>query len=180
MSVVAWDGYTLAVDRQGENAGHIFPVSKSRRLANGEIVAWTGGHAQGLLLAQWYEDGADPAKWPAFQSDKDSWTRLIVAKPTGIAVYEQYPVPMIQEGLQRAYGAGRDFALGALAMGADARRAVEIASELSDSCGMGVDVYEIIPRLSTPKRKQDGFVERILAETEGYVHEPTGESISAS
>lgn len=39
-----------------------------------------------------------------------------------------------------AIGSGRGEALGAMAMGADARRAVEIASRLNVGCGLGVDV----------------------------------------
>jgi hypothetical protein len=36
-------------------------------------------------------------------------------------------------------GAGRDAAMGALRMGADAKTAVEVANELCTACGLGVD-----------------------------------------
>lgn len=37
----------------------------------------------------------------------------------------------------------RDYAYGALAMGADAVRAVEVACEYDNGCGMGIDVLTI-------------------------------------
>jgi hypothetical protein len=40
-----------------------------------------------------------------------------------------------------AWGIGCDFALGAMAMGADAVQAVEITNKFSIHCGMGVDSY---------------------------------------
>lgn len=143
MSVVAWDGRTLAADKQATSSSKIAVVTKIRRLTSGEVVAWTGSADCGLLMAKWYEDGADPEKWPDFQKDKDAWTRLIVASSTGAKFYEQRLVAIPVEDKFMAWGAGQDFALGAMAMGADARRAVEVAIRYSDSCGCGVDSFEV-------------------------------------
>lgn len=142
MSIVAWDGKTLAADRQGTHYGLRRTIPKSKRLPNGDIVAWTGEAAQGLILSDWHVDGADPEKWPKFQ-ETDDWCRLIVITKQGVIEYEQYPAPMRFEGAYMAWGAGRDFALGALAMGATAKEAVEVACRFNNSCGMGVDVYEL-------------------------------------
>jgi ATP-dependent protease HslVU (ClpYQ) peptidase subunit len=39
-----------------------------------------------------------------------------------------------------AIGSGADYAMGAMAVGADAKRAVEVTSDLYCRCGLGVDV----------------------------------------
>lgn len=143
MSIVCWDGKTLVTDRQATVAGHKFAVTKSKQLSDGTILAWTGEHGKGLILAQWYEAGAKAEKWPEFQNEND-WCRLIVVTPNGeVFDYEQQPVAMKVEEPVFAFGAGRDFALGALAMGATAREAVEIVCRLSDSCGCGIDEYHV-------------------------------------
>jgi ATP-dependent protease HslVU (ClpYQ) peptidase subunit len=65
---------------------------------------------------------------------------LIVVPPKGKPFYfEQLPFKQIIEEKFAAWGSGRDFALGALAKGADAIEAVRIASRFCTSCGMGID-----------------------------------------
>lgn len=142
MSVIAWDGKTLAVDRQLTCADIRLTGTKCRKLANGEVVAWTGGIEYGMILARWYEQGADPLKWPAFQRT-DEWSRLIVCQPSQVVEFEKEPEPQLVEEPFCAWGSGRDFAMGAMAMGATARRAVEVACRFNIHCGMGVDVFPI-------------------------------------
>lgn len=142
MSVVAWDGRTLAADKQSVAASKLSTCTKIRKIKNGEVLAWTGDMDKGLLLAKWYEDGANPEQWPEFQKDKERWCRLIVAFRGNVKIYEQQPVSMRFEDAFSAWGAGQDFAIGAMAMGADAKKAVEITNEFSESCGKGVDAYE--------------------------------------
>ena len=140
MSVIVWDGKTLAADRQGTTGGMRTTSTKIKKLSCGAIVAWSGAAENGLELAQWWEDGADPGKWPAYQS-ADDWTRLIVAQKGQAVVYEKRPVPQVVEDPFGAWGCGRDFAVGALAMGADARAAVKVACQFATGCGMGVDSF---------------------------------------
>lgn len=145
MSVIAWDGKTLAVDKQATCSAMPSTVSKARRLPNGEIVAWTGDQEQGLVLADWYETGAHVSNWPEFQKDREHWARLVVAGPSGIRFYEQFPVEQVENDPFQAFGSGRDYAMGALAMGATAEQAVLVASRFNIHCGMGVDVFHVLP-----------------------------------
>ena len=143
MSVVVWDGRTLAADRQMVCAGLRTAVSKIRRLDDGTLLGFTGNHDVGLLLVRWYENGAKREEWPHVQSGKH-WTRLIVVQPGGVVgFYERQPE--FQPSLEpfTAWGAGRDFAIGAMAMGADARKAVEITNRFSVDCGLGVEAYDL-------------------------------------
>jgi hypothetical protein len=146
MSIVVWDGKTLAADMQATCADARFKVSKMRRLDDGTVLAWAGHQDGGLAMARWYETGADPNKLPPCQ--KDEWTRLIVVQPGGkVVFYEQFGYPIEVLDCPAAWGSGRDFALGALAMGADARRAVEIACQFNINCGMGVEAIDVAPSL---------------------------------
>lgn len=139
MTVIAWDGRTLAADRQATNCSMKFAVTKLTRFKDGSVAAATGSAAAGNIMRQWYEDGADLTKYPECQKG-DDWARLIVAKPDGIVwYYENLPAAIKSEQTPAAWGSGRDFAIGAMLAGADAARAVEITNMVSTDCGLGVD-----------------------------------------
>ena len=144
MTVIAWDGKTLAADRQMTWADMRSTVNKLRQLPNGEVLAVTGDSARAVAVLRWYEEGADPEKWPKCQTETD-YARLIVARHGGRLVYFDW-LPMEQQIIDpfMAFGAGRDFAMGALAMGADAKKAVGIACRFSVGCGLGIDSFEIL------------------------------------
>jgi hypothetical protein len=138
VSIVAWDGKVLAADKQATNSGMKILSTKLWNLTNGITLAVAGGLPSGLAMKEWFVAGADPAKWPASQGT-DDWARLIVFDGVGLHTYEQICVPIRAMGDFEAWGSGRDFAMGAMAMGATAEKAVEIASSFSVDCGMGID-----------------------------------------
>lgn len=140
MTVIAWDGKMLAADKRAVCYGVCFTTTKVRRIASGELLAWTGSQDAGELLAKWYADGQDPGKWPDVQKDKDDWCRLIVVGEDGARFFERQPVAMKVEDKFSAWGSGRDFALTAMHLGKNAREAVEIACLFENGCGNGVDV----------------------------------------
>ncbi|BDU76277.1 hypothetical protein [Mesoterricola sediminis] len=142
MTVIAWDGKTLAVDRMGTNGDKKFPAKKCRKTQNGDIIAWSGTLEVGITLADWWEAGRDPKTWPEAQKGED-WTRLVILMGGQVYTMEQLPVLQPVESPFHAWGSGSEFAMGAMAMGADARKAVEIASQLCPSCGFGVDAYDV-------------------------------------
>ncbi len=152
MSTVAWDGKTLAADRQATNQGTMRPATKIRKLESGEVMAITGNYGAGLIMMKWYEDGADLAKYPAFQADKEEWCRLIVARPDGTVLeYERQPIGMVFPDTRKAWGSGMDFALGALCHGANAIEAILIASGLDESTGIGVDSFQVVHHAVAPR-----------------------------
>lgn len=142
MSIVTYDKTTIAADRQATCSDMRRQTTKLVRGSDPRIVfAWTGTESLGRILMAWYEAGQDPAKWPAGQATSD-WTRMLVARKGFVEEYEQFPSPTIHRGFA-AWGSGRDFAMGALAMGASARHAVVIASRYNIHCGMGVTVKRL-------------------------------------
>jgi len=143
MTVIAWDGKTLAADRQGTSGNLIRKVTKIDRMGN-NLVAFAGDLVYGHMLMHWMRGGGEPADWPK-QPGEENWCALTVVTRVCILHYCGVHIPAVFPlGVHFADGVGRDFALGAMAAGADARRAVEIASELDTSCGGGVDAYELL------------------------------------
>ena len=154
MSVIAWDGKTLAADKRSVCSGIAATTTKIRRIVHdgcttgsgtSEVLAWTGDQDAGEMLAKWYSDGADPEKWPEFPKDKDMWCRLIVADGNGARFYERMPIAVRVEDAFMAWGSGRDFALAAMYLGKSAREAVKIACVFDTGCGNGIDAFELTP-----------------------------------
>lgn len=67
----------------------------------------------------------------------------MVVSRAGVVYYERQPFSLTIEMPHHAIGIGRECAIGAMAMGASAYRAVEIASGLIDGCGGGIDTLTL-------------------------------------
>lgn len=140
MTIVVWDGSTLAVDRGVTDGFTMWEQDKAWKV--GDIVITGAGHmAQVVAMRDWYARGANPDDFPHTQRVGDSWCELIVVSKAGLIRYERTHIPFEHGHNKCAFGSGKDFAYGALAMGATAEQAVSIANHFSIHCGMGVDVY---------------------------------------
>lgn len=111
-------------------------------MSDGCVAAISGDAAGGYILFDWYEAGADMKAMPESQKGED-WAHLIVAGPEGCRFMFREPVWIAVEGPYMAWGCGLEAAMAAMEMGADAKRAVEVASKLCGGCGLGVDVFEV-------------------------------------
>lgn len=139
MTVIAFDGKTLAADKR---CGTSYPraVTKIRRTKAGELIGVTGWIDRGIWLMDWYENCGDPKQLPDWQKNPDAGCELIVVKPDGsVWIIGEFGLPWQVESPTHAIGSGRDFAAAAMHLGFDAVRAVEIACELSATCGNGID-----------------------------------------
>lgn len=143
MTVIAWDGKTLAADKQ---MGTDFPrmVTKIRRTKAGELLGASGWMGQSVVLMDWWEAGADPATFSAEQKDDAKSSTLLIIKPDGsIWSLCGTPKPYRIEEDFHSIGSGRDFAAAAMFMGRSAEQAVKVAIALCGSCGGGVDILEL-------------------------------------
>ena len=140
MTIIVWDGKTLAADKQATNSGLKRAVTKIYNI-NGNLVGFSGDWDYAQSMKQWLQDGAYPDKFPKHQEDDNKWVGVLLVTPDKkVYKYERSSTPMdFTEGGCMCIGSGRDFAFGALAMGADAKKAVEIACLYEASCGMGID-----------------------------------------
>jgi hypothetical protein len=146
MTVIAWDGEYLAVDRQASYGSVRYTTTKAKQLDhNGPVLAYCGNQSAGEALMAWYENGRKVEEWPACQST-DHDAILVVVKVTGeVEFYERTPHPLKVMDSCKAWGSGADLALGAMLMHASARLAVNICCDRLDSCGMGIDVFGPFP-----------------------------------
>lgn len=159
MTVIAWDGKSLAGDKRAVvGGGLIRTTTKIFSVLHGLALAGYAGDADaGEEMLAWFEDGYQPAKFPASQRDRDNWSGLLVVWGDGrIWKFERSPYPIKFPPQHFAIGSGRDFALMAMHLGKTAREAVKLASIFDSGCGNGVDELahppqELGPIVCTPK-----------------------------
>jgi hypothetical protein len=141
MTVIAWDGMCLAADKQMTLNGMKVRVTKIHLAADGAAIGACGDSDSCAALIDWYHQGKDPVKWPACQSNKNTWATLIVKKlGSQLHCYFQTPVPINIDEPFMAWGEDAPYAMAAMDCGGTAEEAVKIASIYSTSCGCGVDV----------------------------------------
>lgn len=144
MTVIAWDGKCLAADKQATEGGLRHITTKIKRIDKGKfkgyLVAGAGVTSQANHMMAWFECGAEPDAFPKYQETEELSAQLLVITPDkDILRFDINPIPSVFHDEQYAMGSGRDVAIGAMAMGANAIEAVEVASELCSGCGMGID-----------------------------------------
>lgn len=144
MTVIAWDGVTLAADKRALDNSVVRTTTKIRRATNGALVGTTGSCARGRELFAWYDAGGVPKDFPPSEREHDKCASMVVIEtkerggPT-INFYDGGPYPVVFEDRIYAMGSGRDYAQTMMHLGHTARRAVEVACELDPGCGNGVD-----------------------------------------
>lgn len=137
MTVIAWDGNTLAADRMCNSNGLATEMEKLKTLSDGRLVAVWGTAVYFHSLIEWLEAGALPLNFPRMPDE--GWAGLVEVKPDRVNYYENNPHPLTVTGEFMAWGYGREFAIGAMAAGADAVAAVNIASRHCVYCGNGIN-----------------------------------------
>lgn len=139
MTVIAWDGKTLAADKRACIGSMIRTTTKIFKVRDC-LVGYSGDATFGEQVLAWFMDGENPKEFPAQNRDKDDWAGLLVIRADGaIHKYERTPHPIKFEDEKFAFGSGRDFALAAMYCGKTAKEAVELTIELDNGCGNGVD-----------------------------------------
>lgn len=143
MTVIAFDGKTLAADKLATMGGGIGrAVTKIARHGDA-LLAITGSWDVGAEMREWWRAGADPVAFPV--KAREDLATLIVFHAGRILVYASGPFPMEMVAQQCAFGSGRDYAEAAMYLGKSAREAVEVACVFQTDCGLGVDVLEVAP-----------------------------------
>lgn len=135
MSVVAFDGKTMAADRQGTLGDS--PVQVEKIFERAEWRYGCVGNAQDAILFQeWVESGQHERDKPDLED-----VCVLAAHPAlGLYVMTERLVPVPIHEQKWAIGSGGEFARGAMAAGANAVKAVRIACDLCLSCGLGISV----------------------------------------
>ena len=145
MTVIAFDGKTVAADKQSTNCGNPSKVTKIFHVPGG-IVAFSGSGVHAVELLPWFKDSRNPETFPKSRSNDadDAAGAMFIDRARRIYLYTAYsPYPELIEMPIYARGSGRDYALAVLSLGYDAVKAVEVACNLDVFCGMGIDALSI-------------------------------------
>lgn len=143
MTTIAWDGKTLAADKQSTSYGMPRTVTKIHRI-RGELFALSGGGVHCHALLEWFKGERKPESWPK-QPDDDNCGCVIQITKDGIFAWSGSGLPHSEplEDKFMAFGSGRDFAMAAMHLGSDAKSAIEIACIYDINSGMGIDTLEL-------------------------------------
>jgi ATP-dependent protease HslVU (ClpYQ) peptidase subunit len=138
MTTIAYRDGVLAADSQCQAGGRI--LGETRKITRIDkvdkpemLVAVAGNLDKCQVFKQWCETGypRNPPNLKEISENEDFGAFVIINTEPTIIVYEYETncvgVPIRAEF--RALGTGADFAIGAMAMGASARKAVEIATK---------------------------------------------------
>jgi hypothetical protein len=141
VTTVAWKAGEIAADRQADGW---LSVGKLFRLKDGSVIGGAGFYDEIVEVVAWINAGAKPEEKPALP-DRPDGSDFIIACPDGKAYWLTSPFLRRVELLDPfiAIGTGAKIALGAMAAGASARRAVEIACKYDESTGKGVNSIKV-------------------------------------
>jgi ATP-dependent protease HslVU (ClpYQ) peptidase subunit len=141
VTTVAWDGGTPAFDSQTTCGNHRdLNVTKAVR-HRGVIAAVAGTSALGLKFLDWFRSGMQGDPPEAGSGDDDSYWGLIVTKDRLLIWNSAGWLAGVNEPY--TLGSGGTYALGAMASGADARTAVEIAARYDVNTGGKITVLSL-------------------------------------
>ena len=143
MTVIAWDGKTLAADKLCSDEWVKRYVTKIRRVRGGDGLAGASGDADHCReLLAWYENGG---QFPEHLRGELRATLLVVGRDGKACLYQRGPHQITLEPGRQAIGSGGDAALAAMFCGKTSAEAVEIAALVCRGVGGGVDTLEFEP-----------------------------------
>jgi 20S proteasome alpha/beta subunit len=144
MTIICWDGKTLAADKRGSDGGCPRTITKIRRTRGGHLMGCSGSANRDAEIMAWYENGADPKGYPDSERDEQKCSVLLVIQPGPIVKYfNGTPYPVVFEDKYVCIGSGRDYAQAALHLGHSAVEAVGVAIALDINCGNGIDALTL-------------------------------------
>ncbi len=145
MTVIVWDGSTLATDSAASDEVVQWKSTKAWYHGEGDdrlILSGTGPLASIVAMREWFKEGYADSEFPIIQVTHPCHF-IVISPHVGLYRYEQSHTPIEHGRDSCAFGEGREFAYGALFMGANAAQAVAAANEYSPHCGLGVEEYRL-------------------------------------
>lgn len=144
MTVIAWDGKTLAADKMMRSGETAQLTTKIERYGVW-LLGFTGNASVGREMVHWFRNGAEPDRYPASNRKLDEGASLIAVNTETREVwkYESSPAPIKFDSRCCAFGSGDVAALVAMACGKTAREAVMLASQFVVSVGGGIDAIDL-------------------------------------
>lgn len=139
LTVIAWDGKTLAGDRMRQVYFTPTPARKvwRARAKDGRrfLVGAAGEIVDCVAFVRWLKKGTDELK-----PTPTDFIGLVIDDKRQIWMVDQKLVYFRIREKFWSIGSGADYAIAAMACGRSAADAVRIASRFDSRCGLGVDV----------------------------------------
>lgn len=153
MTAIATDGKTIAADSM-MTFGRERCINPIEKIAvEGQMIFATAGVPIKDALIDWFTSGSRPHCAP--RSTEELWYMLVIDPKQMLFLSSQVPYPVPVEA-PFAFGAGGEYAMGAMLNGASPKEAVEIAIKASTACGGPVQVIDIAEALGL---KGEGVLE---------------------
>ena len=160
MSTIIVTATEMACDGMGTTSwDRVETLSSKKIIQVGNVLyGFTGSSGLKQAIIDWHSKGAAiPGDCPNLKDDDASWTLIVVTRE-GAAVYTSAVPYRRPIDIPYGIGSGGDYALAAVLAGADARRAIEIASRLNTNTGGEIQVVNIAEALRSPIRKRRSSV----------------------
>jgi ATP-dependent protease HslVU (ClpYQ) peptidase subunit len=150
MTIIAWDGQTLAADKRATLSGLASVVTKIYEVPQG-LLGVAGEFSRFGAILEWFrEKDAAPKHCPKFQQDVETCLHIVLIANNGaIWKYECSGHPYLVEDVKFAMGSGRNYAIAAMECGKSAPEAVQIACKFDIYCGNGYDTLTL-PVIDVP------------------------------
>lgn len=145
MTIIAYRDGVMAADSKGSRNGAWagYSIKIVKRAHDGALCGADGNANLAAAFRRWFLAGENPDSRPKLSGDDNANAGALIVRPDGSMEEHDANGWHATSGPFYAIGSGSPEALGAMAAGADARRAVEIAIELDNDCGGKIDVLRL-------------------------------------
>jgi len=145
MTCIAYRDGVLAADSAcwgSDGSVIVGHFDKIARLKSGALVAVTGAPSMTVQFREWLERGS-PKDQRLAQAERDGFAAIVVHPGGKVVRYDRDWLPYEMKAPYHAVGRGSPFMLGAMAAGAGAVQAVELAPQHTDG-GAGKVLFDQI------------------------------------
>ncbi len=143
ITIVCWDGKTLAADRRVTSGHTISTTTKIFRTKDG-IIGFAGCASGINAFLAWFNNTRDAMNFPEILYDPDYGVfALFINQQKEIWEFDYNCSPYLLTAKYVAIGSGDETALACMACGKTSAEAVKIVSKLNSSCGNGIDVLTL-------------------------------------
>lgn len=144
MTVIAVRGGIMAADTRetwgDDSYSRCEKIFRKRIKGREHVIGTAGSSYSGMVFVDWYGSGKEPPETLTDNLDLEEDFEIIIWDGRRLYTCNHLcrPVAIVHKpgAAYAAVGCGRKAALGAMAMGATARRAVEVACDIDPTCGL--------------------------------------------
>lgn len=139
MTIIVFDGKTLAADKMVSDSTGYYTTKKIGRLNDGSLYGFCGYPHQAAKIIAWLNRDRKLEEYPE-QTERDlDACVLVITKDRKKFLYNSIAGSSEVADKYVVLGSGQAYALAGLHCGLDAKKAVKLAIKLCPTCGGGID-----------------------------------------